>query len=158
MISSTLPTFSESYSYTQPGSLAGKQLQISQTGSSALNLNGSWTYNNEGKMTSMTYPSVSNHSGTYTTSYDSMARSSTLVDNSSNTRASNVSYGPSNELLTLNSENNGKAIQQNDLISGEQVIYQYDSLNRLTLAQTVSNSAWGQAFVDDGFGICIRRM
>ena len=153
-ITSTLPTFSEWYSYTQAGSLAGKQLKASQTGSTALNLNGAWTYNNEGKMTSVTYPSVSNHSGTYTTSYDSMARPSTLVDNSSNTWASNVSYGPSNELLTLNSEsrtynsllqltsitvsssfsqqyvyptngtNNGKAIQQNDLISGEQVVYQ----------------------------------
>jgi len=135
-------------------------------------------------MTSVTYPSVSNHSGTYTTSYDSMARPFALVDNSSNTWASNVSYGPSNELLTLNSEsrtynsllqltsitvsssfsqqyvyptngtNNGKAIQQNDLISGEQVIYQYDSLNRLTLAQTTSGSSttWGQGFVYDGFG------
>jgi len=32
------------------------------------------------------------------------------------------------------------------------VVYQYDSLNRLTLAQTTNSSAWGQAFVYDGFG------
>src|SRR5208283_4762338 len=29
-VTSTLPTFSEWYSYTQPGSIAGKQLQLSQ--------------------------------------------------------------------------------------------------------------------------------
>src|SRR5271165_6537154 len=188
LVSSTLPTFSESCTYTQPGSVASKQLSIAQSGYSGLSLTGSWMYDSEGKMTSLTYPSVSNHSGTYTTGYDSMARPSTLVDNSNNTWASNVAYGPSNEPLSLNNENrtynsrlqltsvvvtvggvaqfsqlymyptngtnNGKAIQQNDVVSGEQVVYQYDSLNRLSAANTNSNSSttWGQGFVYDGFG------
>jgi len=37
---STLPAFSEWYGYEQ----AGKQLRISQSLSSPLNLNGTWTY------------------------------------------------------------------------------------------------------------------
>ena len=153
LVSSTLPTFSEAYACTQPGSVASKQLSIAQSGYSGLSLTGSWTYDNEGKMTSVTYPSVSNHSGTYTTSYDGLARPSTLVDNSSNTWAGGVSYGPSNELLSINSEsrtynsllqltsigapyfsqqytyptngtNNGKATGLTDA-SGEQVVYAY---------------------------------
>src|SRR5271165_6872857 len=188
LVSSTLPTFSEAYTYTQPGSVASKQLSIAQSGYSGLSLTGSWTYNNEGKMTSVTYPSVSNHSGTYTTSYDGLARPSTLVDNSSNTWANGVSYGPSNELLSINSESrtynsllqltlitapgfsqqyvyptngtdNGKATYQYDLVSGEQVQYAYDSLNRLISAQTTPTSdqnhpslEWGQNFSYDGFG------
>ncbi len=153
-----------------------------------------WTYDNEGKMTSASYPSVSNHSGTYTTSYDSMALPSALTDNSSNTWASGVTYGPSNELLSINSEsrtyntllqlttitasgfsqqyvyptngtNNGKATYQYDLISGEQVQYAYDSLNRLMSAQTTATSdqnhpslAWGQSFSYDSFGSLYEKM
>jgi YD repeat-containing protein len=41
--------------------------------------------------------------------------------------------------------NNGKIISQVDMISGEQVNYAYDALNRLASAQTQSNS-WGQSF------------
>jgi YD repeat-containing protein len=36
-------------------------------------------------------------------------------------------------------------------VSGEQVVYQYDTLNRLIQAQAASNS-WGQQYVYDGFG------
>jgi hypothetical protein len=42
---------------SQAGSLAGKELRITQ-GTSTMNLAGSCTYDNEGKMTSVTYPAV----------------------------------------------------------------------------------------------------
>ena len=50
--------------------------------------------------------------------------------------------------------NNGQIASQEDLISGEKVAYQYDSLKRLGSASaTVNNSAtWGQGFTYDGFG------
>jgi hypothetical protein len=38
-------------------------------------------------------------------------------------------------------QNNGKITSQHDLISGEQIVYTYDSLNRLASA---SGSGWGQ--------------
>ncbi len=47
--------------------------------------------------------------------------------------------------------NNGQASQMTDVISGEQVTYQYDSLKRLIQAQTVA-SGWGQSFGYDGWG------
>ena len=46
-------------------------------------------------------------------------------------------------------QNNGKITSQNDLLSGEQVSYAYDSLNHLASA---SGSGWGQSYTYDGFG------
>ena len=48
-------------------------------------------------------------------------------------------------------QNNGQITQQTDGISGEQVSYTYDNLNRLITAATTS-SAWGLSFSYDGFG------
>jgi RHS repeat-associated protein len=45
--------------------------------------------------------------------------------------------------------NAGKIMAQNDAISGETVSYQYDSLNRLQLA---NGSGWTQTYTYDGFG------
>jgi hypothetical protein len=52
-------------------------------------------------------------------------------------------------------QNNGKIISQVDMISGEQLNFTYDALNRLATAQTSPNSnvtRWGQSFAYDGFG------
>jgi RHS repeat-associated protein len=52
-------------------------------------------------------------------------------------------YSPTN--------NDGRITQMTNGVSGEVVNYQYDSLGRLTLAQTVGTQ-WGQSFGYDGFG------
>jgi RHS repeat-associated protein len=50
--------------------------------------------------------------------------------------------------------NNGQIAQMNDLLTGEQVAYTYDSLARLAKAETVQagGTQWGQSFGYDGFG------
>ncbi len=48
-------------------------------------------------------------------------------------------------------QNNGRIVQSEDYVSGEEVNYSYDSLNRLILAET-TGSQWGQSFSYDGFG------
>jgi RHS repeat-associated protein len=56
-------------------------------------------------------------------------------------------YSPTN--------NNGKIMSQTDVLSGEQITYTYDSLNRLATAQTADNPSvtqWGQSYTYDGFG------
>ena len=45
----------------------------------------------------------------------------------------------------------GRITQRKDWVSGEEVTYQYDSLNRLISAQT-TGPEWGQSFGYDGFG------
>jgi RHS repeat-associated protein len=51
-------------------------------------------------------------------------------------------------------QNNGKITSQSDLISGEQLAYTYDALNRLASAQTTQTGGtqWGQSYTYDGFG------
>jgi YD repeat-containing protein len=46
-------------------------------------------------------------------------------------------------------QNNGKITSQYDAISGEHIVYTYDSLNRLASA---TGSGWGQSYTYDGFG------
>ena len=46
--------------------------------------------------------------------------------------------------------NNGQIASQQDLISGETITYQFDSLKRL--ASSTSSQGWGQGFTYDGFG------
>ncbi len=47
--------------------------------------------------------------------------------------------------------NDGRITQMEDWVSSEEVNYQYDSLGRLTLAET-TGPQWGQSFSCDGFG------
>jgi hypothetical protein len=49
------------------------------------------------------------------------------------------------------SQNNGQITQQKDWVTGEEVSYQYDSLQRLISAVT-TGPEWGQSFSYDGFG------
>ena len=47
--------------------------------------------------------------------------------------------------------NAGRIARKKDWISGEEVVYQYDELNRLIRAET-TGPAWGLNFSYDGFG------
>jgi RHS repeat-associated protein len=48
--------------------------------------------------------------------------------------------------------NNGRVAETIDGISGEDVQYTYDSLQRLVLAETTGSGGWGDAYTYDGFG------
>jgi len=75
-----------------------------------------------------------------TRTYNSMLQLTQLTNN-----AANITYAYSA------TQNNGKITSQTDNISGEQVQYTYDALNRLASALATSNS-WGQSYNYDGFG------
>ena len=61
-------------------------------------------------------------------------------------KALNISYAYSA------TQNNGKITSETDALSMEQVLYTYDSLNRLASAQTAGAGGWGQSYTYDGFG------
>ncbi len=107
------------YSYTAytaagAGLPAAKRLQVNQlvsTGTGHVaetaNLDSTYTYNNEGKLTAMTYPSTDNGSGTsvpgasYNYSYDSMYRLSGMTTSGGTTVVNGVSYNAANQLLGM---------------------------------------------------------
>jgi RHS repeat-associated protein len=87
-INFTGDTVIEMYSYTGAGQVTAKRLRITRAYSFnetlSVDLNGSWTYNNEGRMTSVSYPTDPNYSPPttapiYTYSFDGMGRLSGMV-------------------------------------------------------------------------------
>jgi len=80
-----------------------------------------------------------------TRTYNSMLQLLTLSSSNSSGGAVNFTYGYSG------TQNNGKILSQTDNISGEEVVYTYDALNRL-LTATATNNSWGQSYSYDGFG------
>jgi RHS repeat-associated protein len=107
--------FTEMYAYTQSGQISGKRLQSNQTVTGGtvetLNMDAHYTYDSEGKMTSVAYPTTYAWNGsalvgtagpTYTYSFDAMDRATGLKDQNNNTAVSGVTYNAANQFLTIN--------------------------------------------------------
>ena len=112
--------FTEMYAYTPAGLTSGKRLQVQETfnwyvnnnpvqSTQTMNLDGTWTYDTEGKVATVTYPTTQVWNGSqwntttgpiYAYSLDAMYRPSGLTENN-NTVVSNVSYNPANQLLGI---------------------------------------------------------
>ncbi|HTR35829.1 MAG TPA: RHS repeat-associated core domain-containing protein [Bryobacteraceae bacterium] len=119
----------DEFAYTQSGLASGKRMKVTEANvryqihgqnfytNLSLNLDSAYTYNNEGKLTAMTYPTTTNNSfyngnpsgigtypgASYNYSYDAMNRLSGMTDANNNNAAvvNNVTYNPANQLLTL---------------------------------------------------------
>jgi RHS repeat-associated protein len=158
------------YSYNEAGRVTNQWLQLQPTVDQAVrnvDIDATYTWDNEGRMTSQT-GRWSGPVESYT--YDSMGRLST----------GGATHGPAGELLTFNSvtrtynslgqltrmtktgamdieyiytagQNNGRITRAKDYVTGEDVTYQYDSLNRLMHAET-ADSLWGTTYSYDGWG------
>ena len=110
-------TFQEMYDYSQAGGEIGKRLRISRslytgsqfTGYQTVNydLNSSYVYDNEGRMTSIQYPNSGTSSAPVTGpnlgwAFDTMGRLNTMTDLAAQTSLiSGTTYGASNQLLTI---------------------------------------------------------
>jgi RHS repeat-associated protein len=189
----------EWYSYSTAGARVGKKVVLTR-GSASGSLSASWTYDNEGRALSGTYPSwkacsscSTVNGSSYTYAYDTMGRLNTMTDTvNTRTLVSGMTYGVANEVQQMTSgyttgvnsethtfngmfqltqlqvgssalniqyfysatQNNGKITSQTDVLSGEQIAYTYDALNRLASAQTTQTGGtqWGQSYTYDGFG------
>src|SRR6202171_3877010 len=110
------------YSYTQPGKVTKKRLRLSRSVQSHTitgDLDAQYSYDNEGRMTSVTYPQSSyidptlqvqpSPVTTYTYGFDTMGRPTTMtgpgVDGWGNRATVNivngVEYGPASEMLQM---------------------------------------------------------
>jgi RHS repeat-associated protein len=106
--------FTEMYGYTKAGQVSGKRLQSNQTLTGGtvktLNMDATYAYDSEGKMTSMAYPTTYAWNGsalvptagpTYTYSFDAMDRATGLKDQNNNVAVSGVTYNAANQFLTV---------------------------------------------------------
>jgi RHS repeat-associated protein len=105
-------TFTDMFSYWQPGNIAGKRLRVTKvapypnglnhTQTAVGDLNLAYGYNYEGKLTSVTYPTDAyGTTPQFTYSYDNMMRPVGMTDQNSASIVSNVQYGLANELLQM---------------------------------------------------------
>jgi RHS repeat-associated protein len=128
--------FTEMYGYTQAGLTSGKRLQVQEnfnwytnnnpeSSTQNLNMDAAYTYDIEGKATSVQYPSTYSYNPSgqlvttpgpkYTYSFDSMDRPTGLTDQSNTTDVSNVTYNAANQLLGLNYLGIAETRQYNNL-------------------------------------------
>jgi hypothetical protein len=122
------------------------------TDSSSNSMVSSVTYGASSELLGMTYrPNVSTPSITEARTYNSLGQLTNLTNTNYSGTFMSLQYAyPAGA-------NNGKISSQKDWISGEEVVYAYDSLNRLISAVTTAASdqvatPWGQGFSYDGFG------
>ena len=106
---SATSTLTDMFSYTQAGQIAGKRVRVKKASGSTTatgDLDLAYTYNSEGKVTSVTYPydSGSGTSPSYTYAYDSMMRLSTMTDSTQNgaQTVNGVQYNAASQLTAIN--------------------------------------------------------
>jgi hypothetical protein len=98
-------------------------------------------YNTAGQMTQMKYWNGSGAYYTETREFNVLGQTTRIAV--PGVRDFTYTFSPT--------QNDGRITQMTDAISGETVVYQYDSLKRLTSAET-TGPQWGQSFSYDGFG------
>jgi RHS repeat-associated protein len=156
-------TLSSTYTYDNEGRMtAARYPGYGPSGSPTAGPNPTWTRDTMGRLNTMTDATTGTNivtatsygpsnemlsmtgqmTNTYT--YNAMLQLTSVYANSSGGLV-NVTYNYSS------TQNNGKATSQTDNVSGEQVVYTYDALNRLASAAATSGS-WGQSYSYDGFG------
>jgi RHS repeat-associated protein len=101
-------------------------------------------YGPAGQMTQMTYSHFAGGGFTETRQYNENLQMKRLTATPVSGQGIDFEY-------RFGSANNGRVWQVKDWISGEELTYQYDSLNRLTSA-TTTGPEWGLSFSYDGFG------
>ncbi len=89
---------SEMYSYHAGGAMLNKKFRYQRRIQTIADLDVSMGYDNEGRMSSLTYP---NGGQAVSYSYDSLGRLGGMTDALNNPLVSGVQYGPANELLQI---------------------------------------------------------
>src|SRR5262249_8140323 len=122
----------DTYTYDAMGRLSGM---------SGGGVNATATYGVAGEMLGLSYNGL-----TETRTYNSMLQLTRQTVTGAGSTLMDMQY------LFAAGANNGRIASSVDGVLGETVNYTYDSLNRLTLAETVGSGGWGQGFTYDGFG------
>jgi len=138
--------FVEMYSYTTAGGRNKKRLQVHEN-TQSLNLDAAYTYDTEGKMASVSYPSGGN---TYTYSFDSLDRPNTLTDQNSNQVVSNVQYNAASQILSMNYFSGSETRQYNSLGQVTSIVASGStSLNRTYRYPTGTNNGKISSMTDN---------
>jgi RHS repeat-associated protein len=134
-------TFTDMFSYWPSGQIIGKRLRVTKTNpfnsngwktqTANGNLDMSYTYNAEGKLTNVTYPTdMYNNTPQYNYSYDSMMRANAMTDQSSSSIVSGVQYGAANQVLSMNYDSGTETRTYNTMLQLTNLTFASTSLNQ----------------------------
>ena len=156
------------YSYTQGGLPAAKRLQVNEwyywrdtqgfghNTTITANLDSKYTYNAEGGITSITYPSTGPSNApvagaSYNCSYDSMYRLAGMTTSTGTTVVNGVSYNAANQLLTMDYPGANETRTYNSLnqlktltSTGENLTYNYPTGTNNGKISSMSNAISGE--------------
>ena len=115
-------TLTDMFSYSPAGQVVGKRLRVKKTsnlqaGTGDLNL--AYAYNNEGKLTQVTYPTdANNNTPTFSYAYDAMMRLASMTDQSNYAQpvVNGVQYNAANQIMGINYYGARETRQYNNLM------------------------------------------
>ena len=151
----SIPVIGDTYTYTFDA--MGRATDLTTTmgdGTGSYKQVQGTTYGPAGELTGLQYL----QSAIYTTDFNGnyyWQTAYTQESRSYNARMQLTTLSAGSASIVYNyssTQNNGRITSMNNGMTGENVSYQYDSLNRLITAATADQSQWGLAFDYDGFG------
>jgi RHS repeat-associated protein len=143
MVSVAYPNSGPTFTYTYDS--MGRPIKLTDNQAEPVDWAKDVVYNAAGQMTQVKQFNPSSGGWrTETRQYNVLQQMTRLTVASSSTL---LDY----EYRFSDTQNNGRITQRKEWVSGEEVSYQYDALNRLISAAT-TGPEWGQSFGYDGFG------
>jgi RHS repeat-associated protein len=92
-------TFTETYGYSQAGEKTNKGLVLTRNSSTVVDLEATYAYDTEGRMTTIQYPGGGPN---YSYAYDTMGRLNTMTNVGTSTQmVTGTTYDPANRLLSI---------------------------------------------------------
>ncbi len=141
MVSVEYPSNGPTFSYTYDA--MGRPVTLTDDQTTPVEWVKDVLYNQAGQVTEMKYTQ-----NTQGSSYSTETRQYNILQQMTRITVAGVL---DQEYRFSDTANNGRITQKKDWVSGEEVTYAYDSLNRLISAET-TGTEWGQSFSYDGFG------
>jgi hypothetical protein len=140
----------ESYQYSAGRDISVKDLAV---GSSA-SISASYSYDGEGRVTSVQYPHTGSPAAVYSYAYDNMGRLTTMLDQNNNQLVSGVTYNAANQWLSISGTvlNETRTYNANaqviSLVSGSyQYKYNYSATQNNGRVQSMQDVASGETAV-----------
>ena len=140
MTSTKSPAGTYNYSYDEMGRLSGMADGDQNPVASA-------TYGVAGELLSLWTDNGAGGGTTETRTYNSLMQMTRQT-----VTGANAATPMDLEYRYPTGQNNGRITQAKDYVSGEEVTYTYDALQRLVKAETTGSGGWGTAYGYDGFG------
>ena len=128
------------FAYDVSGAITAKRLRVSRVSGGIVytgDLNASFTFDSEGRPSTVSYPA---NGPTYTTTYDSMGRPTELTDQANDVLVNNIQYGAAGQVQQISFFGATETRQYNNLLQLTQITANNNGTNALNMAYAYSGT------------------